>query len=215
MHRKGVVERKERVGSATTDDRKTIREKEKKMKQTRKTWIALLLGALLLATLVGVVWARPKGEFAERDAAHKLDRPKGHHGGFHYTATIPGGHFHPIQDGLNWYNWAYKLRMDSGSGAFTAALPILPGSRTVESMTMYVMDNHASVNACVSLVRAKTDGSYTEIGSTCSAGSSSSIRTFSDTTISPSTIWGGHGAYLYLSINGTNIDVYSVQVAYY
>ena len=46
-------------------------------------------------------------------------------------------------------------------------------------------------------------------------GSSASIRSFSDTTISPSTIWGGHGAFLKLDFGGTNIYVYAVQIKYY
>jgi hypothetical protein len=185
------------------------------MTKIRRSWIALLLGGLLLATLVGVVWAKPKGEPAAHGTAAKLDKPKSHHGAFHYTVTIPGGHFHPRYDGLDWYNGGNYIQMTSGVGQFTAAVPMLPGNRTVESVTMYVQDNNGAVDACVYLRRTKTDGTETSMASVCSTGSSGSIRTFSDTSISPSTIWGGHGAYLYLSIASTNIQVYSVQINYY
>ena len=169
------------------------------MKNVKKSWIALLLGGLLAATLVGVVWARPKS----------------HHGGFHYTVTIPGAHFHPIQDGYDWYNAGSVIRVHSGQGSFYAAVPMLPGNRTVESMTMYVKDDHASFNAVAKLYRTKTDGTQQEMAAVNSTGSSSSIRTFSDTTVSPSTVWGGHGAYIWLEIWSTNIDVYSIQIKYY
>ena len=196
-------------------ERKTIREKVRKVKKTKKTGIGLLLGGLLLATLVGVVWARPQGSPATHDTAHKLDTPKAHHAGFHYTVTIPGAHFHPRQDGYAWYNDGECIRVGSGVGRFHAAVPMLPGNRTVESLTMYVMDNNASWDAWGRLFRTKTDGTRQEMAKVESSGSSASIRSFSDTSISPSTIWGGHGAYLRLSIAGTSISVYSVQIKYY
>ena len=185
------------------------------MKKTRRPWIALLLGALLLTTLVGAVWARPQSSPATHDTAHKLDRPKAHHAGFHYTITIPGAAFHPAWDGLDWQNWGWQIYLSSGEGRFTTVVPMLPGNRTVESMTMYVKDNNGSVNACVYLDRTKTDGAKAGMAQTCSVASSGSIRSFTDTSISPSTIWGGHGAYLELYIGGTGIDVYAVQIKYY
>ena len=185
------------------------------MKKTKKSWIALLLGGLLLATLAGAVWARPQGRPAAHGTAYKLDRPKAHHGGFHYTVTIPAAHFHPMIDGLNWLNNGDYIRMDSGSGWFTAAVPMLPGNRTVESVTMYVMDNNGAAQASVTLYRTKTDGTRQGMAYIATTGSSGSIRSFSDTSISPSTIWGGHGAYLYLVIGATDISVYAVQIKYY
>ena len=192
-----------------------IKRKEEKMEKTKKTWIGLLLGGLLLATLAGAVWARPEGRPVADSTAHKLDKPKAHHGGFHYTVTIPGAHFHPYEDGLDWFNNGNFIRMDSGTGQFFAAVPMLPGNRTVESVTMYVKDNNGSDDATAELYRKKTDGTVVSMANIASTGSSGSIRSFSDTSINPSTIWGGHGAYLYLSIGGTNIDVYSVQIKYY
>ena len=61
----------------------------------------------------------------------------------------------------------------------------------------------------------KTDGTYQVMAQIESTGSSADIRSFSDTSISPSTIWGGHGAYLSLAIGGTGMEVYSVQIQYY
>ena len=105
--------------------------------------LRFLLGVLLASILVGVVWARPKG----------------HHGGYHYAATVSAGAFLPHSDDVDYVNGGDAVWLGSGSatGYFSAAVPILPGNRTVESLTLVGMDNNGSAEACVQLTRTKTD----------------------------------------------------------
>ena len=170
------------------------------MKKAKKWWIPLLLGAMIMATLVGVVWARPKS----------------HHGGSHYKIIIPGSAFHPNYDGMNWYAGYGNVHMDSGYGEFTAAVPMPPGKKTVQKVTLYVEDNNASLKACVSLERLKVDSTSRTMAYVCSpTGTSGGIQGYSQTSISPSTIRGRHTQYLYLDIYGPNIDVWAVKIEYY
>ncbi|NIN68462.1 MAG: hypothetical protein GTO63_27890 [Anaerolineae bacterium] len=169
------------------------------MKKAKKWWIPLLLCAMLIAALVGVVWARPKSQL----------------GASSYKVTIPGSAFHPNYDGMNWYAGYGNIHMDGGSGEFTAAVPMPPGRKTVQKVILFVDDANATQTACVSLERLKVDGTSSSMAYVCSpVGTSGGIQSYSDETISPSIIRGRHTQYLYLDIYGTNIDVWAVRIVY-
>jgi hypothetical protein len=170
------------------------------MKKAKKWWIPLLLGAMLMAALVGVVWARPKSD---------LGAPP-------YKVSIPGSAFHPNYDTMDWYAGWGNVHMDSGSGKFTAAVPMPPGTWTVQNVILFVEDDNATQKACVELERLRVDGTSSTMASVCSPeGTSGGIQGYKDSSISPSVLKGGHGPYLHLRIYGADIDVWAVQIKYY
>ncbi len=106
--------------------------------------------------------------------------------------------------------------MSSGSGAFTAPV-IFPslGSVTVERIIFSVRDQNATNNACVSLWRTKPDkGIRKQMAWLCSSGSQISVVNYTNDTIKPAVVLSGHGAYLYLDVNGSSMDVYGVRIEY-
>lgn len=55
-----------------------------------KRWMAVVMGALLVGTLIGVVWVRP-GQSAQAAGATR-------------KVTVPAAFFHPITDGQDYHN---------------------------------------------------------------------------------------------------------------
>ena len=72
----------------------------------KKASMAIMLAALLVATIVGVVWARPNQSPQAADIIRKI--------------TIPAAFFHPYQDGIDYNNRGVWLAVDSSNGRFTA-----------------------------------------------------------------------------------------------
>jgi hypothetical protein len=168
----------------------------------KKLWIVLLLGALLVVALTGEVQARPDNE------------PQAW-----LTTTVPAGSFHPIEDGVDWHNNGYYIQLDSGGvECFTAPVtfPERSGTVKVKTLTLWVYDNNGTGNANVGLYRTKPfKAAEDQMGYVTSAGSSTvDPRTFQDTTIEYNPVKTEHGAYLWLCIGGTDIDVYGVKIRY-
>ena len=131
--------------------------------------------------------------------------------------TVPAGHFHPTQAVSNWHNGGYSLTLTSGAVLFTAPV-VFPGSGpvTVKKVILYAYDNNSEANTSVTLYKTNPlAGDENGMSVVQSAlHSSTDPRVFSDNTITYATIQRSHGAYLWLSINGTNITVYGVKIAY-
>ena len=175
------------------------------MKEVKKSWIAVLSGALLMATLVGVVWARPNG------------RPQG--AGPTRKLTVPAASFIPADEAYNYWNDGTYLLMQSGSGSFTAPV-VFPTKKTVtvEKITLYAYDNNSTWAACVWLRRARpTHGDHQNMGQACSTDQSSNDpRSFTDATINPSAVRPGHAPYLWLHIQSSpGLGVYAVRIEYH
>jgi hypothetical protein len=168
-----------------------------------KRWMAVVMGALLVGILVGgVMRARPHQTVQAADITRRL--------------TVPAAFFHPATDDYDFGNNGLALWVYSGDGVFTAPVvfPCLP-SVTVERIILSVRDQNGSANACVKLYRSRPNkGNEKEMASQCSGGSQPGVINYTDDTIDYPVVWPSHGPYLYLTIGGTNIDVYGVRVEY-
>lgn len=173
------------------------------MTKIKRSWMAVVMGVVLVATLVGVVWARPHDTPQAQDITRKI--------------TIPGAFFHPFEDGIAWHNDGRYIRLSSGQGVFTAPVifPCLP-SVTVERLIVYAEDTNGSGNVCASLYRTRPQhGDEKKMGEACSSGTTSGVQPFTDSNISPNVVWPSHGAYVWLDIDGTGIYVHAVRVEYH
>ena len=173
------------------------------MTNVKKSWIAGVAVALLLGTLVGVVWARPHDRPEAQDITRKI--------------TVPGAFFHPYEEGLSWHNEGLEIEVPSGAGIFTAPviLPCLP-SVTVERLILYVEDNNTSANACAYLHRTRPQkGDEALMGSVCSSITPTDVQPFIDSSISPNVVWPSHGVYIWLDIGGPSIYVHAVRIEYH
>ena len=172
------------------------------MRKVQKPWVAMLMGALLLGTLVGAVWARPHDRPEAQDITRKI--------------TIPAGSFSPAFASINWLNSGDEIHMASGTGTFMAPVvfPCLP-SVTVERFILYASDSNASWSACAGLCRTRLpQGDEAQIGYVCSQDTGGAVQPFTDSTISPNVVWPAHGAYVWISVN-TNMEVHGVRIEYH
>ena len=173
------------------------------MTKAKKTWIAIVMGVLVVGTLVGVVWARPHGRPQAADITRKV--------------TLPGAFFHPYEDGELWHNEGREIEVPTGSGVFTAPVifPCLP-SVTVERLILYVEDNNGSADACASLYRTRPqNGDEALMGTACSNDVTIVVQPFIDGSINPNVVWPSHGVYVKLQIGGPSIYVHAVRVEYH
>ena len=173
------------------------------MTKVRKSWMAVVMGALLVGTLVGVVWARPN----ERPEAQDITR----------KVTMTAGEFIPTTDNWDYSNNGNFVNCASGSCNFSAPIvfPCLP-SVTVERIKLHVRDNNGSARAVATLYRAyPTTGVEVWLGDAESpTGSSGAIKTYTSDPINK-VVWPSQRAYIWLTIGGTSIDVYGVTVEYH
>ncbi len=180
------------------------------MKKVQKSWAAVLLGALLIATLVGVVWAAPDSRPRAAVKTKKI--------------TIPAGWFHPNQDGHNWTNVGeYITSHDTYPATFLAPV-VFPSSGqkfTVEKMALYAYDENDDLvggDVCATLFRTNpVQGNEVFMGYVCSSGSSpTDPRTFTETSFNYNPVTTARGAYLQLYIpDNTNLKVYGVRIWYH
>jgi hypothetical protein len=175
------------------------------MRRAKKYWMVLLLGAVLMSTLVGVAGARPN------------DRPMA---AVTRRITIPGGHFIPTKYTWQWSNNGHYVRNVSGSANYSAPVVFPTGQAVVvESVTLYVYDNVADADICVTLYRTDPTGGYEDsMANLCSSGSSTTDpRHFTDSSISNNPVKHGQGIYLWLYIadSGLNLKAYGVRIQYH
>ena len=166
----------------------------------KKLWIAVLVGMLLVLSLAGEAGARESAAVS----AWKY-------------VTIPAGHFHPIQDGYDWYNAGLSIRVSSGTGTFTAPV-VFPGfgSVTVKKVILFTYDQNGTDDVSVSLYKTRPDsGTEVRIARAESSGSAPGVRAFSNATIMGATVYRSRGTYLWLNIpSSSNLEVYAVKIAY-
>ena len=181
------------------------------MKKVKKSWIAALVGALLMATLVGVVWARPNARPLAAATTKRI--------------TIPGGWFHPVADGYDWYNSGKLIYSEKHETIqyFTAPVVFPSGGQkfTVERIALLVHDDNGPAqgnnDACVRLKKTNPGGGTEVLMSyVCSTGSATGVRTFTDTVIDNNPVTTARGAYLWLEIeDDTYLFVHGVRIWYH
>lgn len=173
------------------------------MRRVNKSWMAMVAAALLLGTLVGVVWARP------------TDRPQT--AGETRKVTLTGADFNPTQEGMDWYNYGGYVRCDELECTFTAPV-VFPTIQavTVERIRLHVDDNNASSTASAGIWRENpsigTEAFWASAASTL--GTSGGVKTYSSGAVNK-VVWPSQRAYIWLQINDVDIKVHGVTVEYH
>ncbi len=172
------------------------------MGKVNRAWTVLVMGAVLLSTLVGVVWARPHQQTQTADITRKV--------------TLSGTDFIPTSDSVDYFINGDVVRCDSGSCWFTAPVvfPCLP-SVTVERIKLHVHDDSDDQSAHVGLWRTRPSAAKsTSLGTiNLPVGKSANPETFTSGQINK-VVWPSQRAYLFLSL-GVNVYVYGVTVEYH
>jgi len=162
--------------------------------------MAIVLAALLVATMVGAVWAIPSRGAQAADIVRKV--------------TIPAAFFHPTTDGMSYSNYGAYIALGGGTNATFTAPVVFPtlSAVTVKKITLSVKDNNGSYNACVTLYRTSPKNlSEATMATACSTGSMGQT-TYDDDTIDHAVVYPAHGPYLKLTIGAAAIDVYGVTI---
>jgi hypothetical protein len=180
------------------------------MKKGKVLWVALLLGALLLATFVQVGLARPKA--APEGAVVNV-------------LTISAADCVIRSHGQRYLNEGYYLQGQHGMGWVRANCPVhFPeyGTHRVRRLTIYVYDEVGGggdydVFGTLYRTRPNTAG-RANMGTAKSTGSSTTnprAFTISGTAISPNGVSPTQGMYLLISLRGhNNLKFYGAQIRY-
>jgi hypothetical protein len=170
--------------------------------------IVVLAGLLLVATVL------PAGSEPEAGAAPQAGEvvePRAW-----YTITVPASSFIPADESYDYHNNGDSVWSDSGTSSFTATVPFPHPSVTVRQVHLYVLDNDAGKDICLTMYRSKpVAGSEVKMAYACSAGASGTYpRTFKDTSIVAAAVGGYTSAYLWLGVPAGNLHVYGVTIKY-
>jgi hypothetical protein len=172
------------------------------MSKINRSWMAVVVAALVLCTLVGVVWARPNDRPLAQDITRKV--------------TLSGTDFVPASDGVDYFVNGDLVRCDAGICWFTAPVvfPCLP-SVTVERIKLHVHDDSDSNDAHVGLWRTHPQTKNTQpLGNVDSpVGKSGDPETYTSADIN-AVVWPSQRVYVFLSL-GTSVYVYGVTVEYH
>ena len=177
------------------------------MTRVNKSWMAVVAAALLLGTLVGVVWARPN----DRPGAAEVTR----------KVTLTGADFIPTQD-----DWDYSIGEYGSSDSSVSCLssscefsapvvfPCLP-SVTVERIKLHVVDEVFMNQTWVWLYRANpSTGAVTSLGNLSSSYQGDpGLNTYTSGPINK-VVWPSQKAYIHLDTY-PNMQVYGVTVEYH
>jgi len=174
------------------------------MKRTKKMWMPIALGMLLMAVLVGVAGGMPN-ELPQASAG--------------IMVTIPPAAFNPVAPGCDYLNAGHYVTVNGGTCTFHAPLFFPPGRPLrVNRIIIYAEDNNENKDLCVKLFRmnpATTPVANEEMATVCTTGKDSAVRTFTTTAISPDGIAWDHGPYLWLEIPGRiGLSLYGVKLDY-
>ena len=173
------------------------------MTRVNKSWMALVAAALLLGTLVAVVWARPN------------DRPQG--ADITRKVTLTGAEFIVGGAGQQWSTDGNTVSCVTGSCYFVAPVvfPCLP-SVTVERIRLHVLDGNGSAKAIATFWRdTPPTGSNRFYQSAVSpVGTTVGTQTFDSSPIN-AVVWPSQGAVVSLEIGGPGIFVFGVTVEYH
>ncbi len=172
------------------------------MAKVRKSWMAVVMAALLVGTVAGVVWARPHDRPQAQDITRKV--------------TLTGADFVRAKEGSSGYNDGTYLRCDTVSCYFVAPVvfPCLP-SVTVERIKLHLRDNNVGGKASVGLYRTypATAGNVL-LGNAESPTGIVGLQTYTSNPVNE-VVWPSQKAVIWLTIDGPSIWVYGVTVEYH
>jgi len=175
------------------------------MTRVRKPWMAVLIGALLVGTLVGVVWARPHDRPQAQDTTRKV--------------VVGGGDFLPMNETTDYTTTGGWVRCD-GATCYFAAPVVFPclSAVTVERIKLHVYDPDAGGYAAAQMRRLNPNN-----GTTRTIGHVDSLTV--DPTAKPETVtspdinkvvWPSQKGFVWLFIGmAPNTRVYGITVEYH
>jgi len=179
------------------------------MKSGKSWWMPVLLGVLLMAILVGAAGARPNERAQAASGTRQL--------------IIGAADFYPINNTYAFYNDGYYLYSNvNGSSVYFTAPVQFPAAYyvTVEKVELFAYDYNTTGHIRMWLERTKpsvgteTEMAYIDTGYAFT--DPSSVRTWTDTTISPSVKNPANGTYLWVEISDdTSLDLYGVRIFYH
>ena len=172
------------------------------MKEVKKSWMAVVMGVILVGTLVGVVWARPNDRPEAQDITRKV--------------TLTGADFVPVDDTDDWYIDGPDVFCESGNCVFSAPVvfPCLP-SVTVERIKLHVWDNNFGGNASAQLYRAHPPtATHVWLGKAESPAGIVGLQTYTSDPINK-VVWPSQRAFISLWIGGQDTKVFGVTVEYH
>jgi hypothetical protein len=174
------------------------------MRRVSKLWMAAVVGALLLGTLVGVVSARPGERPLAAGGTRKL--------------TLTGADFIPRYSDFGWENYGNYVTTGGGS-AFFAAPVVFPclSPVVVERIKLHAVDqNEHGWYSLVYLMRVKpANGNTATLGWAQSSYSSSTRPTTFTSAEINKVVRPNQRAYLMLKIEDSAIKVYGVTIEYH
>jgi hypothetical protein len=175
------------------------------MRKVSKLWIAAVVGALLLGTLVGVVWARPREERLAAGRTRKV--------------VLAAADFIPSEASEDWYNGGWFVTCGPGGHCYYTAPVVFPclSSVTVERIKLHAYDDNVDYEATATLLRLNPARlKLANLGEISSSGSSSQYpRTFTSPNINKRVL-PSQRAYILLYIPVTStISVYGITIEYH
>jgi hypothetical protein len=175
------------------------------MRKLKRLWAALLLGALLMATVVGVAVAKP--------SARPLEQ-------VWRVLTVPPAACTPVDYLDSWYLPGDSLKSMSGAGSYVCAVSFpaageqAVGAVSVKRVTMYAYDNGTG-DASVTLRKTyPPTGGQRPMAYANSTDSAADPQTVIDTTIQNNPVYRTHGPYLFVFLANPSIKAYGVFIHY-
>jgi hypothetical protein len=176
------------------------------MTSLKNWWMVVLLGAVLMATLVGVAAARPN----DRPAAAVTRR-----------ITVPAAFFNPWADGADWFNdggYIESSKNESGQWFFAPVVFPTGQSVVVESITLYAYDYNPTWDILVYLMKTDPTAGDENVMTSARTNSSSTAdpRSFTSGLMYSNPVKHGSGVYLVLETeDDTNLRAYGVRIQYH
>jgi hypothetical protein len=180
------------------------------MKRVQEWRTPMLLGAALMAVLVGVAAAVPP----EKPSAATTPR----------QVVLCAADFYPTRDIVEYWNDGFTLdaTKDNTNSVFLAPVNfVAPYWVTVDKVELFAYDNNSSGRITMSLYRSKPSiGSETVMASLDTGHAFTDPvnqpRTWQTTAISPNVVNPANDAYIYLTItDDTALSLYGVRVWYH
>jgi len=187
------------------------------MKRMRRLWVALLLGLLVVATVVGVALAGSKSAPVPQPL-QATSR----------TMTVSASGCYPIEDGQLYYNNGRNIAGEQDAPLQTFICPVyfpdFASRHNIQSVTMYCYDQHTwsgdqyDVVAYMYRTEPALGNTETYMGTVRSTGSSSTnprAFTISGTQINPKVVYPRQGVYFWVGFVGhSNLMLYGFKVNY-
>jgi len=174
------------------------------MRKLNRSWMAVVAAALLLGTLVGVVWARPNDSPQAAVTTRKV--------------TLAPAEFIPHSDISTYSNLGYVVSCTGAEAAFFTVPVVFPtlNAVTVERIRLHVADASDTASATATLYRTiPSTGSYQDWGAAQSPpGLGNGLQTYNSPAINK-VVWPSQRAYIKLEIASYSIYVSGVTVEYH